>query len=207
MINNNKLSFLFCLFIALIIWMNTLWVKIITLFWVSVSVWIFMVPLTFLITDIVAEVYGKEMVRKFILFWIISLLIFFIYSVIFVYLEPNERYTNNEAYTTIFWSSIRIIVASILAFALAQINDLFIFEKLKKKTKWKALWLRNNVSTMLSQFIDSTVFMFVAFYMISPKFTFSFIVSLIIPYYIFKIIFALLDTPFVYIWVKWLKGK
>jgi len=67
------------------------------------------------------------------------------------------------------------------------------------------LWLRNNLSTIVSQFIDSTVFMFVAFYALTPKFTVAFIFSLIIPYYLFKVAFAVLDTPFVYLGVKWLK--
>lgn len=206
MFENNRLTFLFAMFIALLLWMNILWVKIISIFWISVSVWIFMVPLTFLITDIVAEVYWREVVKKFIIFWVISLIIFFVYSFIFVYLEPNPRFTNEEAYDTIFWSSLRMILASLVAFMLSQLHDLFVFEKLKKKTKWKLLWLRNNVSTMISQLIDTTVFMFIAFYMVSEKFTASFIISLIIPYYIFKIIFALLDTPFVYIWVTWLRA-
>lgn len=206
MFKNNRLQFLFAMFIALLLWVNVLWTKIISIFWISVSVWIFMVPLTFLITDIVAEVYWREVVKKFIFFWVLSLLVFFIYSSIFVYLEPHERYADNESYKTIFWSSLRIIIASIVAFWLSQLHDLFVFEKLKQKTKWKALWLRNNISTMISQLVDTTVFMFIAFYMVSEKFTASFIVSLIIPYYIFKIIFALLDTPFVYIWVKCLKN-
>ena len=100
----------------------------------------------------------------------------------------------------------RIIIASIVAFFLSQLHDIVVFEKLKKRTKWKHLWLRNNLSTMGSQLIDSTVFMFLAFYAITPKFDVKFIISLIIPFYIFKIIFAIIDTPFVYLWVKWLKN-
>jgi len=203
--NNFRLQILLSLFIALLIAMNLLWGKLITLFGISVSVGIFMVPLTFLITDIVSEVYGKKVVRDFIYLGVWTLVLVFIYSAFFVYLEPNPRYSFNEDYTNIFGGSLRMIAASIIAFFLSQLHDVFIFEKIKQKTQGKYLWLRNNLSTMGSQLIDSTVFMFIAFYAITPKFTISFIISLIIPYYLFKIAFALLDTPFVYMWVKWLK--
>ncbi len=203
--NNFRLQILLSIFIALLIGMNLLGWKIISLFWVSTSVSIFMVPLTFLITDIVSDVYGKKEVQKFIYLWVGVLIMIFLYSAIFVYLDPNARYTSNEAYTTIFGGSLRIIVASLVAFIFWQMHDIFVFEKLKKRTKGRYLWLRNNLSTIGSQLIDSTLFMFIAFYALTPKFTVSFIISMIIPYYIFKVIFALLDTPFVYLWVKWLK--
>ena len=204
--NNFRLQILLSVFIALLVAMNLMGWKLTTFFWISVSVWIFMVPLTFLITDIVSDVYWKEVVKRFIYLWLWTLVMIFLYSAFFVILEPNTRYGSNEAYTEIFWGSLRMIIASIVAFLLGQLHDVFIFEKLKSKTKWKHLWLRNNLSTMWSQLVDSTVFMFIAFYAITPKFTVGFIISLIIPYYIFKIIMALIDTPFVYMWVKWLKN-
>ena len=62
-----------------------------------------------------------------------------------------------------------------------------------------------NLSTIVSQLIDTFVFMMIAFYQLTPKFTFIFIIHLIIPYYLFKILFAIIDTPFVYLGVNWLK--
>jgi len=59
---------------------------------------------------------------------------------------------------------------------------------------------------MISQAIDTFVFMMIAFLGLTPKFTFMFVVGLAVPYYLFKIVFALLDTPFVYLGVGWLKG-
>jgi len=69
------------------------------------------------------------------------------------------------------------------------------------------LWLRNNLSTIFSQLIDTTIFMFLAFYKIAPKFTVTFIISLIIPYWIFKVVFAIVDTPLCYLGVRWLKNE
>ncbi|MBU2236011.1 VUT family protein, partial [Patescibacteria group bacterium] len=56
-------------------------------------------------------------------------------------------------------------------------------------------------------FIDTTIFMFIAFYHVSPKFTVAFIFSLIFPYWILKVVFAILDTPFVYLGVRWVKNS
>ncbi len=203
--NNPRLQILFAIFIGLLVGMNLLGVKITSLFGVSVSVAIFMAPLTFLITDIVEEIYGKPIVKHFIIGGVISLIIIFLYTSIFVILEPHERYSFDSQYKTIFGSSLRMIVASIIAFILAQVHDVIAFEWWKKKTKGKALWLRNNLSTIVSQLIDTFVFMMIAFYQLTPKFTFIFIIHLIIPYYLFKILFAIIDTPFVYLGVNWLK--
>jgi len=85
-VNNPKLQLLFATFIGLLIGMNFLGVKIISLFGISVSVGIFMIPLTFLITDIVEEVYGKETVKHFIKGGVLALIIVFSYASIFIML-------------------------------------------------------------------------------------------------------------------------
>jgi hypothetical protein len=205
--SNSKLNLLLAIFVGLLIGMNLLGGKITTLFGVSVSVGIFMVPLTFLITDIVEEVHGKKVAKQFLISGVVTLVITFVYIAFFVALPANERYVHNEAYKTIFGSSMRIIIASIVAFILSQFHDVWAFNFWKQKTKGKFLWLRNNASTIISQGIDTFVFMMIAFYQIAPKFDFAFIIKLSIPYYLFKIAFALIDTPFVYLGVKWLRGK
>ncbi len=202
-----KLKLLLGVFIGLLIGMNLLGGKITTLLGVSVSVGIFMVPLTFLITDIVADVFGKKVARQFVIIGLVALIITFAYTALFVVLGPHERYEFNDAYVTIFGTSLRMIIASIIAFAVAQLHDVWAFEFWKKKTKGKMLWLRNNLSTFVSQAIDTLLFMTIAFYGISDKFTFGFIITLAVPYYLFKIAFAAIDTPFVYLGVKWLQNQ
>jgi len=202
---NFRLHTLLGIFIALLIAMNLLGGKIITILGIWVSVWIFMVPLTFLITDIVEDVYGKKLSRQFIIIGMISLTMILWFMILYVYLPPNERYTFNTEYLTIFKLSGRITIASMIAFVLAQLHDIRHFRFIKRKTKGKLLRLRNNTSTMISQAIDTLVFMMIAFYGINDKFTFGFIVSLAIPYYLFKVAFSALDTPLVYAGVKRLK--
>jgi len=207
MTQENKVRLLLGIFVGLLIGMNLIGGKIITVLGISVSVAIFMTPLTFLITDIIEEVMGKKTAQSFIYIGVAALLMTLVYTAVFVILDPAERYEFNDAYVTIFGVSIRMIIASIIAFVVSQTHDVWAFEFWKKKTHGKMLWLRNNASTMVSQVIDTLLFMMIAFYGISDKFTFGFIITLAIPYYLFKIAFAALDTPFVYLGARWLKGK
>jgi len=205
---NSKLMVLLSIFVGLLVGMNLLGGKIISLFGISVSVAIFMVPLTFLITDMVAEVYGKNTVKWFIYGGVITLLMILGFTYLFVMLEPHARFAGlNDAYISTFGLSIRMTIASIVAFVISQLHDIFAFEYWKKRTGGKMLWLRNNLSTIVSQMLDTLIFMFIAFYQIAPKFTAMFIISLAIPYYLFKVAFAVIDTPLVYLGVKWLKDN
>jgi len=90
--NNFRLQILLSVFITLLIGMNILWGKLISVFWISLSVGIFMIPITFLITDIVSDVYWPKVVQRFIYLWILSLILTFLYAQVFVLLEPNERF-------------------------------------------------------------------------------------------------------------------
>jgi len=202
-----KTLLLLGLFVAALVTANLLGTKITTILGVSVSVGIFMYPITFLCTDIVAEVRGKQFTKQFVKIGLFVMVMTFLLTLLSVVLSPADRYELNDSYVAVFGSSLRIIIASIIAFIMAQYHDIWAFHFWKKQTKGKWLWFRNNISTVVSQLIDTTVFMFIAFYMITPKFTTAFIISMIIPYWLFKVAFAFLDTPLVYLGVKWLKPK
>ena len=204
-LKTNKLFFLLSLFVAIYVAMNLLGSKIITIFSISASVGIFMAPILFLITDIVEDVYGKKVVSVFIISSLTSLAIILFFMLLFIKLPPAERFEMNKEYLIIFSFSTRLIIASIVAFFLSQLNDMYVFDYLKKRTNGKKLWLRNNISTIISQTIDTYIFMFLAFWGMTEKFTFLFVIKLAFPYLLLKIAFALLDTPLVYLGVKWLK--
>jgi len=202
-----KTMMLLGIFIAALVLANLLGTKITTLFGVSVSVGIFAYPITFLCTDIVAEVRGKKITKEFVKIGLVVLLITMGLVALSVFMPPADRYSDNDAYRTVFGNSLRMVLASITAFTFAQLHDIWAFHFWKKQTRGKMLWFRNNISTVVSQFIDTTIFMFIAFYMMTPKFDVSFIFALIIPYWLFKVLFAFLDTPLVYLGVRWLKSK
>jgi uncharacterized integral membrane protein (TIGR00697 family) len=202
-----KLNLLLGLFVTLLVLMNLLGSKLTTIFGVSVSVAIFMTPLTFLITDIVGEVEGKKAAKEFVWIGFVMLLVTLGFTLFSVGVSPAARFLElNDSYTKIFEISARFTFASMIAFLVSQLHDVWSFDVIKTSTKGRFLWLRNNVSTMLSQAIDTLLFMFIAFYHITPAYTVGFILSLALPYYLFKIAFALLDTPLIYAGVKWLRG-
>ena len=202
---NKKLTILFSIFIALYTTSNLLGIKIITFWGISTSVSIFIAPFLFLITDAIEEVYGKDVVFNLIKAAIISLVLVFGFLSLAIWMDPAPRFTHNAEYTAIFSFSLRMIFASITAFFLSQLNDMFIFSYLKKRTQGRSLWLRNNVSTILSQIIDTFIFMYLFLYKMTPKFDALFVFQLALPYLTLKIFFALCDTPLVYGLVKWLK--
>jgi queuosine precursor transporter len=202
-----KTDLLLGFFIGALILANILGTKITTLFGIRVSVGIFFIPILFLVTDIIAEVHGKKKAKSFVYIAIFVMVFTLVMTYLCVIMPPNSSWNNQSAYENIFKSSLRMMIASIIAFMISQFHDVWAFEFWKKKTKGKYLWLRNNLSTTISQLLDTTIFMFIAFYKINPKFTVPFIISLIIPYWLLKIAFAILDTPLVYAGVKWLRSK
>jgi len=202
-----KTNILLGLFVGAIVTANLIGLKIADFSIFEASVGILVFPITFLITDMIAEVHGKEKAKEFVLIGFITLVFTLLIMVLAVFLPFAERSLVKEDYTKIFGTTIRIFIASIIAFAFSQMHDVWAFHFWKKRTHGKFLWLRNNLSTIVSQFLDTTLFMFIAFYGISPKFTVLYVFSLIIPYWLVKVLFALFDTPFCYLGVKWLKKE
>lgn len=174
------------------------------------SVAIFLFPLLFTINDVITEVYGKERTRSVIRSGLLMIALVFLCSIFFTALPPSGRFTgNNEAYSIVFGLSARIAAASLVAFAVAEFTDVIVFVKVRKALGKKALWLRNNVSNFSAQFLDTTIFMTLAFYALDQSFSsnFSFLLSLIIPYWLLKCFMSVIETPLVYLGVKWLKSE
>ena len=204
---DRKEMFLFALYITSMVLVNTIGSKIITLLGVRVSVGIFFMPVLFLVTDIVGEVKGEKDATLFVRMSIFMLVLLFVMTGISVKFPPHPTWDLQSQYQQVFGMSMRMSLASLISFSISQNVDIKIFMLFKKINKGKNLWIRNNISTMTSQFVDTVIFMFIAFYQSTPKFTVSYVFSLIIPYWIFKVVFALLDTPLCYLGVKWLSKK
>lgn len=208
MLQEQKILLLQIIFVASMIMANTIGIKIINIGPVATSVSIFLVPITFLVTDIISEIKGKKYLYNLIWFTVVALVFSYLFIQLSVVMAPADRFVDqNPAYVEVFQGSARIFLASIVAFILSQFHDLWAFDFWKKKTHGRFLWIRNNASTIISQLIDTAIFMYLAFYHLTPKFDALYVLQISIPYYILKIIFALLDTPFAYLGVKWLKLK
>lgn len=209
----NKFDLLVSLYIFCIITSELMGAKTFPLFKIlgyqlNASVGIFVLPLVFTINDVITEVHGKERARSVIRSGLIVIMLLLGYSVLATNLLPSSRFAATEsAYDTIFGLSIRMSAASLTAFILAEFLDVLVFAKLRQKLGKSKLWLRNNASNFISQFVDTTTFMVLAFYAIDKPLgvNMTFIVGLILPYWLLKCLMSVIETPFVYAGVKWLK--
>jgi uncharacterized integral membrane protein (TIGR00697 family) len=172
----------------------------------EISVGILPYPITFLITDIISEIYGKkkanEVVTAGIFASFFSLLIIFVADAV-----PATTWSpiDNSLFTKVFGATAIAVLASMMAYLLAQYIDIQIFHFWKRLTKGKHLWLRNNFSTFLSQFVDTftVLFLLCSF----GKIDWSIFSSLLAGGFLFKVLVALLDTPVLYLVVFLFRKK
>lgn len=198
-----KLDLLIAVYITCVVAAELLGAKIFQLGFIRTSVAIFILPLTFSINDVVTEVYGKERARNIIRAGLYVLIGLAVYTLLAISLPPAGRFLDtNPAYQQVFSKSLRIMIASLIAFFLAERFDVYVFSKIREKLGQKRLWLRNNFSNFLGQLFDTTIFMFLAFY--TPG-SVGFIISLIWPYWLLKCFMSVIETPLTYFGVSWLK--
>lgn len=208
-----KFDLLLSLYIFCILTSEMLGVKTFPLFKIgdyqlNSSVAILVFPIIFSINDVIIEVFGKERARSVVRSGILVIALLFLFSLLATALPASTRFAGTEeAYDTIFQSSARIAFASLVGITLAEFMDILVFVKIRQKMGKKALWLRNNVSNFIAQFIDTTIFMTLAFYAFNKSFddNFIFLLSLIIPYWLLKCTMSVIETPLVYAGVRWLK--
>lgn len=170
-------------------------------------------PVVFIMTDIINEYYGPKGVR-FLSFLAIGLIVFaFVMFSGAIALHPADFWAldyykgvpdSNAAFSGIFGQSQAIIVASLIAFLVGQLLDVFVFHKIKQVTGEKQVWLRATGSTIVSQFVDSFVVLFIAFY-VAPRiagnvapWSFSLVMAICIGNYLYKFIVAVVLTPVIY---------
>ena len=181
----------------------------------NMSVGVIIWPVVFITTDIINEYFGKKGIKKISYFTILLIIYVFIIIYMSTKLTPNNYWLNinsvdnhgnpfniDYAYNIIFLQSTGIIIGSIIAFLIAQILDVIVFHKLKRMTKGKFIWLRATGSTLISQFIDSFVVLFIAFYLLAPNdkvWSLSQVFSVGFDNYTFKFIIAILITPLIYL--------
>ncbi|MGM0566259.1 MAG: queuosine precursor transporter [Bacteroidota bacterium] len=155
---------------------------------------------SFLVTDILSENYGKKEATKAIWIGFFSLITMTILMNLALLFKPTgEEFSMRtfESIETIFSFMPRIVLASLLAYIISQKHDIWAFHFWKKRfSSTKSLWIRNNLSTMISQLLDSFVFTLIAFYGV---FEYNVLLEIFITTYLLKWIVAAADTPFIYI--------
>jgi uncharacterized integral membrane protein (TIGR00697 family) len=185
---------------------NTLGIKLMPfLFGTHLSVAVFSFPIVFCMTDVIAEVYGKQMANNFVIAGIISIVLFLFYSLISsVTPWAKEGLWAQAGYNQIFGLSARFAIASLVAFAIGQYQDVLSFFFLKKQIGEKKFWLRANLANAWSELFDTVIFMSIAFVGVYPIHT---ILLIIIPWWLYKIFMGFLLTPLSYLGIYILRGK
>lgn len=179
--------------------------KLISLFGMTATLGNILYGTSFLATDILSENHGKKDANLAVhigFFMLLMMVVVMKFAILFI---PNPHDMAHEALSKIFGLTPRVAGASFCAYAFSQYHDVWMFHLLKGKTHDKHLWLRNNVSTMVSQAIDTGIFVGVAFYGMYPT---NVLLSLFLSTYVIKWIVALSDTWCVYLARKWFReGK
>lgn len=187
-----NLQMLLGIFVVSLIVANIVSAKIVSFWGLVIPAAIVAYPLTFLITDVIGEIWGKEMANRAVKIGFICQLISLVLIGLSILL-PVAPFADNQAqFVGIMKSSFRVVAASLVAYLVSQSWDVWLFHKLKEKCNGKHKWLRNNASTLTSQMIDTAIFITIAFWGVVPN-----IWVMILSQYLIKAAYALLDTiPF-----------
>ncbi len=160
---------------------------------------------SFLITDILSENYGVAGARRAVFYGFASVIGFTILMQLSLFFEAAPVDFAQESLAVIFGFLPRIVLASLLAYGVSQFHDVWAYAFWKRLLPDRRyLWIRNNASTVVSQLIDSAVFATVAFVGVFDR---SVFLEILVTTYLFKVVVAVCDTPFVYIARRWVENK
>jgi len=187
-------AYLFGYVAASILLMNIFVVKGIYIFGIATAGGNVLYATIFLATDLLNEYWGKKEAQKAVWLGFFVTIFFLIMAQLFLRMVPADYDIAQGAMETLFGFLPRIVVGSLIAYLVSQTLDVYLFDKIKKATGEKWLWLRNNGSTAISQLVDTTLFTLIVFWGVYPK-----LWQFILFAYALKLTIAILDTPFMYL--------
>jgi len=160
----------------------------------------------FLTTDILSEHYGKDAARKGVFIGLGATLFYLLMSqFMLAYTASPNDWGAAAGMESIFGFAPGIVLASVIAYLISQLHDVWAFHMWKNKFKGKFLWIRNNLSTASSQLIDSVTFAILAFSVFPRLFMdpdgilpMSVVWQIVLTTYVLKLLVAVIDTPFIY---------
>lgn len=185
---------LFGLVVANVILANIFVVKGMVLFGLAATGGNAVYASIFLATDILAEYYGYNTARRAVFLGFFASVFFLIGTQFILKFDPADYDIAQPAFSTIFALTPRIVIASMIAYLISQNLDISLFHAIKRLTGGRHLWLRNNGSTIASQFVDTAIFTLIAFWGVYPH-----LLEMILFTWLLKVIVAICDTPFMYL--------
>jgi uncharacterized integral membrane protein (TIGR00697 family) len=197
-------TILTALFVTFVVLTNTAGVKLFEAGGRILPVSILWYPLTFLVTDVVSEIYGARRARLMVVLGFAMSVVLLGASLLGIALPTSDVYPLGDDYRNIFSPVGRLLFASMAAYLLAQLIDVRLFHFWKRVTRGRHLWLRNNASTMVSQLIDSVTVNVIFLYKNPTVFTGTNadLLGIIVSVYVVKVLIAAADTPLCYLGVR-----
>ncbi len=194
---DTKILIALTIYITAIFMSNLLGLKTMPfLFGTHISFAVFTLPFVFITTDVIGKVYGKALAKQFVFLGFFSLTVWTLFS-LFADILPWSSSTYDRigvAYDSVFSLSIRVALASLSAFLISEYLDVLIFFRYKHQKR--SFWMASLASNVVSQLIDTGVFMLVAFYWV---FDLEKILMMSIPWWIYKVSMGVLYMPFSYL--------
>lgn len=187
---------LFALIVFNLILCNIQVLKTVQLFGLTTTLGNILYASVFFATDLLSEHYGKEEAKKAVVLGFLSLVLAVVYMQIALLFVPAETDFAHPHLEAVFSVLPRVVLASMTAYMVSQWHDIWAFHFWKARTRGRHLWLRNNASTVVSQFMDTAVFCTIAFWGLFPM---SVWLQILVSTYLIKILVAFLDTPFIYL--------
>ena len=192
---NDNLIAINAVFIMSLLVANVVAGKVVNLFGFIVPAAVVAYGITFLCTDVINEIWGKEQAQKTVMLGLKVQLASMVLILLAIWLPPAIFAVDfNVAFKTVLGQNVRVVFASLTAYTISQAHDVISFNFWRNKTKGKHKWLRNNLSTMTSQIIDTAIFITIAFWGLVPN-----LLWMIVSQYVVKAVIALIDTPFFYL--------
>jgi len=177
--------------------------KIVEIFGLTATLGNILYGSIFLATDILNEFYGKESARKGVWIGFYALIFTAVIMQIALLFKPATGDFIDPSLQQIFNYLPRVAIASVIAYTISQNHDVWLYNILHAKFKGQHLWIRNNLSTMVSQLIDTMIFCTIAFWGVFSTYI---LIEIIVTTYLFKLAVAVIDTPFIYL-AKCISGK
>lgn len=174
-------------------------VKLVPLFGFTATLGNILYASIFFATDVLSEIYGPREARKAVWLGLGAFVAATVAMQLALLFKPTPEDTVQDAMTALFSLMPRVAAASMAAYVISQLHDVWAFHMWRRKTGGRMLWLRNNLSTMVSQLIDSVVFCAIAF---AGMYSFTIWLQILVTTYVLKWLVAVLDTPFIYLAVR-----
>ena len=173
-------------------------------FGLNLSVGAFMFPVVFVMTDVIGEVYGKSVARLFVLAGFIATALFTLYALLALSVPwASAGARMQPSYDAVYAVNMRIALASLTAFVVAEYQDVVAFFFFKRILRDRQFWLRSNLSNLWSQLLDTALFMTIAFWGVYDN---NELIRLVFTWWVFKVTMGMLCTPLAYAGVALMRG-